>query len=104
MPDPITRSVLAALEQTLADHIGPQEALARSEENVAGLEVALESRTMIGTAIGLVMAQRGLTARAAYEHLVETSMHTNVKLREIAAEIVQRANEAVGGEPETRGT
>jgi GAF domain-containing protein len=53
------------------------------------LRVALESRTEIGTAIGLLMGKYGLSADRAMSVLKRYSQDTNVKLREIAHEIVE---------------
>ena len=63
--------------------------LARAE--IATLNEALRTRTTIGEAIGLLMHEKTLTADAAFAHLVEVSSHTNVKIREIAARMVDEA-------------
>jgi AmiR/NasT family two-component response regulator len=60
-------------------------------EEVEGLRRALETRTTIGQAVGIVMTQRSLTAEDAFAHLVELSSHSNTKLRDVAAAIVTRA-------------
>ena len=67
-------------------------ALVRLEAEVAGLKQALSTRGVIGQAMGLLMARQDLTAAEAFACLVETSSHTNVKLREIAASIVHEAD------------
>ena len=60
-------------------------------EEVDGLRRALETRTTIGQAVGIVMTQRALTAEEAFAHLVELSSHSNTKLRDVAASIVTQA-------------
>jgi AmiR/NasT family two-component response regulator len=58
---------------------------------IEGLRRALETRSVIGQAIGIVMTRETLTAEAAFGRLVERSSHTNVKVREVAAAIVVEA-------------
>ena len=53
-------------------------------EQVTQLEDGLVTRTMIGQATGLLMAQEGLSSEEAFEKLVQISQASNVKLREIA--------------------
>lgn len=67
--------------------------LMMKEAQVAQLEEALESRTMIGQATGLVMAQEGLTADEAFEKLVKVSQKANIKLREIAQSYIEAWSE-----------
>lgn len=53
------------------------------------LEDGLETRTMIGQATGLVMAEEGITSEEAFQKLVKVSQASNVKLRDIAQKYVQ---------------
>jgi GAF domain-containing protein len=55
------------------------------------LEAALESRPTIDQAKGILMAQSRITADEAFELLVRASQRENRKLRDIAAEIVDKA-------------
>jgi hypothetical protein len=55
---------------------------------IEGLRQALETRTVIGQAIGILMHREALTADAAFAHLVELSSHANTKLRDVASDIV----------------
>jgi len=64
--------------------------LARAE--ITDLNEALRNRTTIGEAIGLLMHEKTLSAEAAFAHLVEVSSHTNIKIREIAARMVEEAD------------
>lgn len=52
------------------------------------LREALESRDVIGQAKGILMARRNCTAEAAFEMLRKASQHRNIKLREIADQVV----------------
>ena len=67
------------------------------ELQVSQLEEGLETRTMIGQATGLLMAQEGLTSQEAFQKLVAVSQNANIKLRDIAQRYVhaweQKASE-----------
>lgn len=52
------------------------------------LEEALLTRTVIGQATGLLMAQEGLTSEEAFARLVRVSQNANLKLRDIAQRYV----------------
>ena len=67
-------------------------ALAAAHEQITTLRAGLERRTVIGQAIGITMIQSGLTAEAAFAHLVHRSQNTNVKVRELADQIVHEAD------------
>jgi AmiR/NasT family two-component response regulator len=57
---------------------------------VAQLKEALLSRATIEQAKGILMAHGHCSPERAFEVLVEASQHRNVKLREIARELVER--------------
>jgi GAF domain-containing protein len=61
----------------------------RQREN---LNEALHTRKVIGQAIGLVMGRYHLTEDRAFAFLVRASSHGNIKLRDIAQEMVDEAN------------
>ncbi|MDQ4031527.1 MAG: GAF and ANTAR domain-containing protein [Actinomycetota bacterium] len=63
------------------------------------LHQALTSRAVIDRAIGILMAQQRCDADAAFDLLRRASQNRNVKLRELAAEIVT----AVSGKPPEPG-
>jgi GAF domain-containing protein len=52
------------------------------------LREALGSRDVIGQAKGILMARRNCTAEAAFELLRQASQHRNIKLRDIAEQVV----------------
>ncbi len=56
---------------------------------VSQLKDALESRTMIGQATGLLMALEGMTSDEAFQKLVYVSQNSNLKLRDIARRYVE---------------
>ncbi|GAB3993116.1 GAF and ANTAR domain-containing protein [Nocardioides marmoraquaticus] len=68
---------------------------------VADLNHALESRRVIGVAIGLVMARYRVDEDAAFAFLTRASSHTNRKLRDIATEMVEHANRERADSPGT---
>lgn len=72
--------------------------MAQYSEEVDDRGRAMESRTEIDVALGIVMAQNRCSQTEAFEILQRASSTRNVKLRVIAAEIVQRLS---GSAPET---
>ncbi|WP_019136519.1 GAF and ANTAR domain-containing protein [Cellulomonas massiliensis] len=62
----------------------------------ADLRAALESRAVIDQAIGIVMAQNRCSAQQAAELLRQASQHRNVRMRDLAAQLVRE----VGGSDE----
>lgn len=74
-------------------------ALRHAKEEIETLKEALRTRTVIGQAVGLLMCESTITADEAFVRLVQTSSHTNTKLREIARRMVARADDkAIGGQ------
>jgi GAF domain-containing protein len=61
----------------------------RNEE----LHTALGTRMIIGQAVGLVMAEFTVLEDQAFAYLRRVSSMTNIKLREVAASIVDKAND-----------
>jgi transcriptional regulator with GAF, ATPase, and Fis domain len=55
------------------------------------LRAAIESRQVIGEAIGILRHQSNLSSDEAFEVLVHASQRMNVKLRDVARRIVQHA-------------
>lgn len=63
-----------------------------SAMTVAGLNTALDSRKRIGQAQGILMERYGLDETKAFEVLRRYSQHLNVKLRQIADDLVASRN------------
>lgn len=59
----------------------------------AGLLRALEGRDVIGQAKGVLVARDGITPDEAFARLTEASQSTNVKLRDVAAWLVEQAQQ-----------
>lgn len=62
--------------------------LARHRDTEADLRAAMESRTTIDLAVGIVMGQNRCTQEEAFDILRTASTHRNVKLRDLAADLV----------------
>jgi GAF domain-containing protein len=71
--------------------------LAERTEMSAHLQAALASRAVIDQAVGIIMGQNRCTVDEAFEVLRAISQNRNVKLRDIAADMVT----AVSGQPPT---
>ena len=69
----------------IAAHIAIAVAAARE---IGQLSTALDTRTLIGQATGFIMGRFDLDAHTAFKVLVRLSSQGNVKLREVAAQIV----------------
>ena len=87
-----------------AAHAGMALAVAQSHDAERGitinLQTALVSREIIGQAQGILMERERITADQAFDLLRRSSQHLNVKLRDVAQELVDTG--AVPGEhPET---
>ncbi|MFS0884834.1 GAF and ANTAR domain-containing protein [Aeromicrobium sp. 179-A 4D2 NHS] len=63
-----------------------------SAETQAHLTRALDARTVIGQAVGIIMERYKLDSSSAFRVLVRTSSHANIKLRRIAQELVETGN------------
>lgn len=60
------------------------------------LNQALATRTLIGNAVGLTMARFQVSSDRAFQFLARASSTSNIKMRDIAEEIVSRADEEYG--------
>jgi hypothetical protein len=67
------------------DRHEPEAATAK----IAELETAVERRTVLGQASGIVMERFGLSAEDAWGVLVKLSQNSNRKVYEIARELVE---------------
>lgn len=76
------------------------EAQAAEEAKSAGLSEALGTRELIGQAQGILMEREKITADQAFDVLRRASQHLNVKLRAIAAALVETGESPdLGPEP-----
>ena len=78
----------------MTDNPGPPSpeelarALAAAQDDVRQLERALVASRHIGMAMGMVMERHRLSEDQAFAHLRSISSRRNVKLRDVAAEII----------------
>lgn len=73
----------------------------RRQRTVDGLVQALESRQVIGQAIGVLMARYAIDSEAARAYLWRASSHENVRVHDLAQSIVEEAN--ANARPRRRG-
>jgi GAF domain-containing protein len=78
-----------------ARHAAGALAVAHQADLTSQLHAALASRAVIDQAIGVIMAEKRCAADVAFMVLRTGSQHRNVKLRQLAAEIIA----GVGGMP-----
>jgi GAF domain-containing protein len=74
------------------------QAYQRSLDLVDQLHVAIQSRDVIGQAKGILMVRENLTADAAFERLRTMSQSSNVKLRDVARQVVDEVRAERPGE------
>jgi GAF domain-containing protein len=87
-PDPDLVARVAALAENAAGALTLAQKLADQHQSITQLEAALQSRSTIDQAIGILMAEQRCDPRTAFDLLVAASQNRNVKLREVAASIV----------------
>lgn len=74
----------------IADLFATHAALALGKARLVNdLHEALQTREVIGQAMGLLMAKYDLDPDAAFGFLVRTSSHSNTKVREIAGRMIE---------------
>jgi len=67
----------------------------------AEMRAAVQSRQVIGEAIGILRAQSDLSSEDAFQLLTQASQRMNVKLRDVAAQIARQPT-SPGSRPETQ--
>ena len=83
--------------EDIADLFATHAAIALEKaREVDQLHEALASRKVIGQAIGIVMERYALDENRAFAFLLRASSHSNVKLRDVAAGLVDEANQNAG--------
>jgi GAF domain-containing protein len=70
--------------------------MANSRQDNDNLRTALASRSTIDQAMGVLIGQQHCTAQEAFDLLRTTSQNRNLKLREVAAQILASAQRATG--------
>ncbi|MGY1710302.1 ANTAR domain-containing protein [Geodermatophilus sp. SYSU D00758] len=86
--DEASRAVASGFAPYAAVAAGTVQAYRRARETADNLQRALESRAVIEQAKGILMERHKLTPDQAFEALATVSMNKNVKLRDIAENLV----------------
>ena len=79
--DLLAQSLGQAVDRVIVQH-------ARAEKE-RQLEQAIESHRLIGHAVGVLIERHRITAKESFEMLRQASLNRNIKLREIAARVVE---------------
>lgn len=86
--DPFDEGLMLLFTTAASATITSAQRWQRSREKVQHLERALESRAAIEQAKGVLMAVHACTADEAFAKLVAQSQHENVKLRDVAQNLL----------------
>jgi len=73
----------------VAEHAAIAVEAARSDDRADHLEAALAHSRTIGAAIGILVERHRIVPEDAFRQLRETSQHTNRKLADVAADLVE---------------
>jgi AmiR/NasT family two-component response regulator len=85
-----TANAFTAESEAMAVGYAAHVSLALSAlDRESNLRRALESREVIGQAMGILMERHRITASQAFDVMVHASQRSNVKLRVIADELVR---------------
>lgn len=84
---------LGALGQLFSHHAATAIEYARE---ITQLQQAVQTRQVIGQAVGIVMHQYGLDDARAFAFLTRLSSHNNTKLRVVADQVIAAANDEAG--------
>jgi GAF domain-containing protein len=86
--DESSRTLAARFGPYAAASVANMHAYKTARELADNLEAALQSRTVIDQAKGILMERHKITADQAFQVLAAASMRTNTKLRDVAEQLV----------------
>ena len=86
--DPFDEGLMRLFTVAATAMIGNAERWQRSRDRIEHLELALGSRAVIDQAKGVLMAVHTCSADEAFALLVERSQHQNIKLRDVAKNVL----------------
>ena len=69
--------------------VGNADMIARTADDLAGMRAAMASRAVIEQAKGILMERRKVTEDQAFTALSHASQNTNIRLRDVADELVR---------------
>jgi GAF domain-containing protein len=101
-PDVAMQARAAQLADRAAGALAVGLRLAEQNAENENLRIALTSRSIIDQAIGILMAQQQCSTEAAFELLRQASQGRNIKLRDIATQIVASVQRRSPGRREGR--
>ena len=87
----------------MSDEASLSDELAAARERIAHLEIALHTNRRIEMAIGILMARRGLTETVAFGELRAVSQQRAMKVRDLAAYVVEAGDLPEPTEEEATG-
>lgn len=86
------------LDQEISSYLADIErSLLEASVKQSQLEEALETRIIIGQALGLLMAQESLSSDQAFQKFVRVSQSANIKLRDVACRYIETWQAKVKG-------
>ncbi|MEU1042178.1 GAF and ANTAR domain-containing protein [Streptomyces sp. NPDC005551] len=90
-------TALRSLAAQAAGGIAVAQRIGDTQEFTLQLQAAMQSRSVIDQALGVIMGQRRCTAAEAFTTLRSASQHRNIKLRDLCAELITN----ISGRPPT---
>ena len=69
--------------------VGNADMIARTDDDLAGMRAAMAGRAIIEQAKGILMERWKITEDQAFTELSRASQNTNIKLRDVADELVR---------------
>ncbi|MBY6684439.1 response regulator [Rhodococcus sp. BP-149] len=76
-----------------------EQLLGSAQREVSSLRTALDSRSVLSQAVGLLMVTQRMSPEAAFDHIATMSQAANVKARVIAEQLVRDFVEELGSDP-----
>jgi AmiR/NasT family two-component response regulator len=73
------------------------------ERRAAAFHSALASREVVGEALGILMERERITAVQAFDVLRRASQHLNIKLRDVAQNLIDSRESPVTANPKSSG-
>jgi transcriptional regulator with GAF, ATPase, and Fis domain len=98
-PDVALQARAAQLADRAAGALAVGLRIAEEHTENANLRIALNSRSVIDQAIGILIAQQQCSVQDAFALLRQASQGRNIKLREVATQIVASAQRRASGKP-----
>ena len=95
----LDEEILALLTESMSRAIGDFSRYRSAQNVAASIQRALATRAPIEQAKGMLMALHGIDAEQAFDMLRQESQNKNIRLIEVAADLVQRLSEGRSDTP-----